>query len=99
MSETFMDAALSGRTASPDIDDWVDRWHEGDGGGGLADYLGMTADEYSLWVERPSVLPWILAARQQGKPLADFFSDGSHHFPMADEEGVREWLQETGRLP
>ena len=71
MSETFMEAALNGRTAWRDIDDWVDRWHEGHGARELSDYLGMTEDEYSLWVERPSSLRSIVAARRAGVTVTD----------------------------
>lgn len=37
------------------LDAMVDRWHRGDGEGkSLAEYLGMTDEEYAQWVERRS---------------------------------------------
>jgi len=37
---------------APDLDDLIERWHEGDGEGmELHEYLGMSREEYRRWVE------------------------------------------------
>ena len=65
---TFLDACVAGRATPDQIDDWVERWH---GLGArdrrtLAEYLGMSGDEYARWVERPVALDSILRARLGG---------------------------------
>ncbi len=66
---TFLELYKSGQATAEDIDDHIDRWHdaegmvEGDAGDtqeSLAQYLGMTWEEYKHWVETselPSILP------------------------------------------
>ena len=33
------------------VDDWIDKWHDGDSKLGLHEFLGMTQDEYALFVK------------------------------------------------
>lgn len=41
-----------------ELDDAVARWHAGEGGGiSLAQFLGLSADEYAAWVERATPVP------------------------------------------
>ena len=67
---TFIDLYLSGKCVPEDIDDFVDAWHERPGKQELYEFLGMTEDEYSLWVRDPDVLPHIAHARRTSVPLA-----------------------------
>jgi hypothetical protein len=65
-----MDLLLSGEKLVGDIDDFVDAWHEAPDGStaaalGLAEYLGMTEDEYQLWVEHPDSLGFIASVQGQ----------------------------------
>jgi hypothetical protein len=71
MSRTrnFVDLCLAGTVSEEEIDDFVDAWHTAPEGKELHDYLGMTQDEYSLWLRAPDTLPCILKARRDGKPL------------------------------
>ena len=105
MSDTFIDAVLAGEAFWTDIDEWVRRWHAGEGTGELPEFLGMSGDEYAVWVEKPTALRAILAAHEYGKPFQRVIAD-SHEYALAargltadDLNAVREWLQETGRLP
>jgi hypothetical protein len=50
---TFVEALRSG--ANPDIEDWVDRWHDAHGSPhdreiGLREYLGFTEEQYWRWL-------------------------------------------------
>lgn len=105
MSERFIDQVLAGEALWRDVDDWVERWHSGDGPPELRDHLGMTEDEYGLWVERPETLRLILRARERAEPLADLVAD-PHRYALAardlsahDKSMIDKWLRETGRLP
>lgn len=43
---------------SDEIDDAVDRWHQGDGKGiDLHEYLGWSWEDYGKWVQYPSFIP------------------------------------------
>jgi hypothetical protein len=61
---TFIDLCLTGKAQATDIDQYVDQWHNAEGGSlELHEFLGMTFEEYSMWATKPSVLPEILSAR------------------------------------
>lgn len=66
---TFLEMVLSGDAQPKDIDDFVDRWHEGSGPETLAEALGMSDDEYALWVEKSDTLGLIIEARAAGMRL------------------------------
>lgn len=67
--QTFIDLCTA-RTVQPDaIDDFIDRWHEAPAGQELHDFLGMTNEEYALWLRVPDLLPQIISARRSGKQL------------------------------
>jgi hypothetical protein len=53
----FIDLCPDGKVDFDDIDDFIDRWHETPRGAELHDYLGMTQEEYSLWLRVPDALP------------------------------------------
>ena len=67
--KTFLDVVLAGDARADDIDDFVDRWHDGDATCSLAEFLGMSHDEYALWVEKPASLRLILQAHAAGMRL------------------------------
>lgn len=64
---SFIDLCLSGDVLEDEIDGFVDSWHEDESTDlELHEYLGMSWDEYSVWATRPSILPFILSARNKG---------------------------------
>jgi len=116
MSEdtSFIARALAGEILDVDdaIDDAVDDWHER---GGLAedgtpvtlhDWLGMTADEYSVFVEQPRALRAILHARRYGGTLGDIVNATDEGAVTMAARGASPeeiaaliaWLRTTGRL-
>jgi hypothetical protein len=103
---TFMDAVLAGDALHQDIDEWIDAWHESpaEDTTELHDYLGMTWEEYRLFVERPESLRFALAARRTHQPLALVLSSvkAAGAAARSDEAGQAErvlnWLVETGRV-
>jgi hypothetical protein len=66
---TFFDRFGRGEIAAEQIDDYVDRWHDGSEKWAkqmpLHEYLGLTWPEYQGWVRDAGALPRILAARRQ----------------------------------
>ena len=67
----FIQKCLIGDALLEDIDDYIDDWHQGDSGLSLHEFLGMTRNEYYLWVEDPSCLPYIVNARIRGLELTE----------------------------
>ncbi|MDP1652588.1 MAG: hypothetical protein Q8L56_07685 [Rhodocyclaceae bacterium] len=88
------------------MDDYIDAWHEGKVGLNmeLHEFLGMSAAEYALWVERPEVLPFIVIARRTGKSVQDVILEAEHQ-PLAaraanaaEARQLHDWLLATHRL-
>ena len=86
-SPTFFDLYGRGQALPDDIDDFIDRWHEGADPQAkslpLHEYLGLTMDEYELWVHDPDVLPQVLIARRDSRPLSEVMNDYLDEMPMA----------------
>lgn len=106
---TYMDLLLRGEALMQDIDDFVDRWHDTPDDSAasalsLAEFLGMTAEEYQLWVEHPAALRYIAAARKAEQPIAavlesrDQFGLAARAGDQGEAEGLLHWLIECGRI-
>lgn len=52
---TFMEMVRRKIVTWNDIDDFIDLWHKTDTGCSLHEYLGMSWEEYSLWLENPEL--------------------------------------------
>jgi hypothetical protein len=101
----FIDLCLEGKVPLDDIDEFVDRWHETPEGRELHDYLGMTQEEYSLWLRVPDALPYIIKARREAKPLTDVVANGCQDLRSAVQTSenskvarLQEWLKAKGDL-
>lgn len=62
---TFVDDVLAGRASLASVDDYVDRWHDGQGEGELATFLGLSTAEYDAWIADPKALEGVMAARRK----------------------------------
>jgi len=64
---TFCDRYNRGEVTAAQIDDAIDRWHDGGDPWGeqvpLHDYLGFSWPEYQAWAHDPASLPRLIAAR------------------------------------
>jgi hypothetical protein len=101
--DTFVDLCLKGEVLAEEIDDFVDAWHEGGTGKPLYAFLGMTREEYGLWVEKPAALSIILEARKRGGQISDFraladFRMAARAVSEEDIEDLVEWLKRTRRI-
>ena len=100
----FADLCLKGEACADEIDDFVDRWHESAADVPLHEFLGLSRDEYALWVERPDSLTFILDARKHDQPFGDFSSaaeayrSAARSFSPANVEELLAWLRRTGRI-
>ena len=87
------------------IDDEIDAWHEAHTTVPLHEWLGLTPDEYELYVEKPAAIRIILAARHHNRSLKELLSAkdsasliAARGASPADVKELRKWLKETGRL-
>ncbi len=102
---TYVEDALAGVAGISDIDDYVDSWHDGSSDLDLHEFLGMTWDEYRLWVERPNTLRYILAAHRNGRTVEEELNRSASGYALAaraesvnEAESVLTWLRKTGRI-
>lgn len=104
--DTFMDKTLRGEVLMDEIDDFVEAWHDDETTDlSIAPYLGMTQEEYDLWVEKPGALRLIVAAREEGEPLYEAINRFAELEPVAARAAdpgaarvVLQWLRQTGRI-
>jgi hypothetical protein len=100
---SFLDQLMAGLVMSDQIDDFVDHWHEGATGQPIHQFLGMTAEEYSLWVQDPDALATIARARRYEISLAQAVNDNTSELKMAARSGdglklkrLQAWLASRG---
>jgi len=103
--DTFVGLCLSGDALLDEIDDFIDRWHDQPTGLELHDYLGMTLEEYSLWLRIPDTLPYIIAARREHLPLSIAVlakCDEMRLLAKSDDQTMitrlRKWLKEKDEV-
>jgi hypothetical protein len=100
---SFFDLYSQGHAMADEIDDFIDRWHEDAASKAtslrLHEFLGLTRDEYEIWVLDPDALPHILIARREGRPLTEVMNDYLDELPVAARtsdtatiKALRGWL-------
>jgi hypothetical protein len=97
---SFLSLALAGEAMTDEIDDYIDQWHEDSLGLSLHDYLGMTTEEYGLWLDSPDFLPLIIASRKLDRPLNVLANDNLQAMRLAARaddatkvKRLQAWLQ------
>jgi hypothetical protein len=103
-SPTFLDLYLNGEVLSEEIDDFIDEWHAHPGQKDIFEFLGMTTEEYSLWLRDPESLPHIARARRAKLPLANVVRSVVEELPLAARAGdslklkrLIQWLERQGK--
>ncbi len=80
---TFLERYLNGEVLAEDIDNYVDQWHAKSGKQPIYEFLGLSRDEYALWMCDPNALPHIARARREHQPLASVIASAVKKTPMA----------------
>ena len=99
---SFVDACVAGDCDAEAIHDFIDRWHEGGTGVPLWQFLGMTRDEYGLWVEDADALPAILYSHRFGVTVEEALRALSLRAEGQEAEQlqrVERWVTERERRP
>lgn len=103
MTMTFVEKVLAGDEFADRIDDYVAQWHNSPRRMALHTFLGLSRDEYGMWVEQPASLQTILFARRNGAPLESFEWDNAHLLAarsqsQQDPKILLGWLNKKGLL-
>jgi hypothetical protein len=103
--KTFLERYMNGEVLSEDVDDFVDAWHQNSGEKEIFEYLGMTRDEYSIWLRDPDVLPYIAKARRNNIDLTTALHASVVDMPIAarssDQLKIKrllQWLEHRGKI-
>lgn len=90
----FITDCLNGTALLSDIDQVVEQWQENiyQTDASLRDTLGMTKDEYILWMKDPENINFIVHARQRGIPVEEAI-DEFFALPMAARGSNKEEIQ------
>ena len=100
----FINDVINADAILDEIDDYVERWHNTDSDISIFDYLGMTEEEYLLWVENDFYLKYIVSAHEQNKNISEILEEAYSTKLVArsssPEEGkkIYEWLKEKGLI-
>jgi hypothetical protein len=72
---SFIDRCLRGVALPDQIDDYVERWHEGQLGKDLElrELLGMSKHEYAIWMRDANSIYSIIEAKRTKRPIG-FYS-------------------------
>lgn len=104
---TLVDRVLDGEVLRPEeeIEREIEAWHEDESSLGVEEWLGMSTEEYRIWLERPAALPLILQARRYDSDLVSLLKMAKGKTALAarganvrDVEEIRKWLRSTGRI-
>jgi hypothetical protein len=101
---TFLDRYLNGEVLAEDIDDFIDLWHKNPKGQEIYEFLGMSEQEYSLWLRDPDTLPQIARARRTRQPLEAVLRATLEEFPIVARSGnaakvdrLLKWIERAGK--
>ncbi len=103
MKTNFIEKVLQGLEFEDAISQYVEIWHQSDSDLELHDYLGLTFDEYALWVENPNALGSILYHKKTGENVNDADWPEIHLLAarsqsQQDSENLKEWLRSKAYL-
>ena len=81
-----------------EIDDYIEKWHDSDTDCSVFEYLGMTEEEYFLWVENDFFLKYIISAHE--KDIKEEYTSKLVAYPSSPEETkkIYNWLKEKGMI-
>ncbi len=105
---SFFDLYSRGQVSPDDVDDFVGRWHDDQEPWSrdlaLHEYLGVTHEEYQVWLCDPFVLPDILQARRSHEKLVDVVTARYEAMRAANQPdkvsilfSLRNWLKQHPR--
>ncbi|AMJ67175.1 hypothetical protein [Hymenobacter sp. PAMC 26628] len=101
---SFISDCIRGVALLEDADDYIDRWHEGDTGQTLHEFLGMTRQEYNAYLLDDSALAFIVKAHREQVPFKQIAEQDYSYALAARSQGgekilqLMQWLKQEGLL-
>jgi len=87
-----------------EIDDYVEKWHNSDSNVMIYEYLGMTEEEYYLWVENDFYLKYIISAHEKNVNINDLLKEeyttklAARASSPDEAKKIYDWLNEKGMI-
>lgn len=83
-----------------EVDDYVDRWHDSNSSQELHDFLGMSKQEYELFITDENYLGIIISAHKFGKNIEDIIREeismAARSENPAKAKRLQKWLEREG---
>lgn len=96
----FITDCINGDALMSEVDDYIEKWHKGDTGVDLHDYLGMTKKEYALFVEDENYLGLIVSAHKDNINIESIIRDEIAMAARSDDAAksrrLQKWLESEG---
>jgi hypothetical protein len=98
---SFVELVLAGEALAEDIDDFIDRWHNSPNDKrSIAEFLGLSENEYGLWVENPHSLSWVLMCKRQNISFESLDWNQAHQLAARakgpeESERLIKWLKKN----
>ena len=100
----FINDVINADAILDEIDDYIEKWHDSDTDCSVFEYLGMTEEEYFLWVENDFYLKYIISAHEQNKNIEDLISEDYDTKMVArasspeEAKKIYNWLVQKGKI-
>ena len=98
----FIDDVLNADALIEEIDDYIEKWHNSDSDLSVYEYLGMTEEEYYLWVKDDFYLKYIIAAHDKNVSIKELLKNEYSSRMVARAESpekakiIYNWLKSRG---
>lgn len=98
----FINDVINADALLDEIDDYIERWHNSDSELSIFEYLGMTEEEYFLWVEDDFYLKYIISAHEKSTNINTLLANEYSTKLVARSDSPEEakkiynWLKEKG---
>ena len=102
----FINDVINADAILDEIDDYIEKWHDSDTDCSVFEYLGMTEEEYFLWIEDNSNLKYIVRLADlcylagENELLKEEYTSKLVARSSSPEEAkkIYNWLKEKGMI-
>lgn len=98
----FINDVINADALLDEIDDYIEKWHDSDTDCSVYEYLGMTEEEYFLWVENDFYLKYIISAHEKNININELLREEytcklvARSSSPEEARNIYNWLKEKG---